>query len=235
MPSSAPRPPKDDTATSSGLSTVPLRAPMHERQVRGHWHQGPTRSLQHCVRTHEGAQDPRGETLPARRWSPPPSHSTRRLSEPHRHTILPLLTSLPWHFWDPGPTVASDGIGSSSLRPVSSIPTCVLANRRGRSFAQDEGTARHSLGCNTHSLSRQRTLKTRESSNTGYSPPRALSLPRRELRGRSHRPSRPNEGSTSLRGVPSRQGGYLTGGVFVTSSSNSFQRNKIITLLISFI
>lgn len=226
MPSSAPRPPKDDTATSSGLSTVPLRAPMHERQVRGHWHQGPTRSLQHCVRTHAGAQDPRGETLPARRWSPPPSHSTRRLSEPHRNTILPLLTSLPWHFWDPGPTVASDGVGSSSLRPVSSIPTCVLANRRGRSFAQDEGTARHSLGCNTHSLSRQRTLKTRESSNTGYSLPRALSLPRRELRGVATDPFAPMRGAPASEGFRAGKVGFLQKVCLLPAAATPYRGTK---------
>lgn len=59
MPSCAAHPPKDDTATSSGLSTMPLSAPTDERQGWGCWHKGPTQRFQHCVGTHAGAQDPR--------------------------------------------------------------------------------------------------------------------------------------------------------------------------------
>lgn len=75
---------------------------------------------------------------------PPPWHSTRLLSEPHRHTILLLVTSQPRHFWEPGSAAAEAG---------QQHPTSV----RG---CQAAPTARHSLGCNTRSISRQRTLKT---------------------------------------------------------------------------
>lgn len=125
MPRSAPRPPKDDTATSSRLSTMPFSAPTGP----GCWHEGPTQCFQHCVGTHAGAQDQELRCfLHVTGALALAEHKTSFRATQTRHSPADDLLALAFlglrlH--------SSDGVGSSSLRPATSIPVSVLANQKG--------------------------------------------------------------------------------------------------------